>query len=434
MWARVRPVARVLRLGMIRDGVLGGERVLRSGESLKGAALGGLRLGARGADPVLHDDGRGWVLRVPAHASGRVQWDGGGEPLERLGELCAGVRVLRVQPGWRGKVHLEGVTLLFQELPAPAEQDLLLFRPALFEPDDRPFTHALTGFGLAFTLFGVWAVAQPERAVLAGFELNDLPPSVVAMAQLPPPQDPPPAAVERPQEVAGRDVARRRERPEPSPAPEVGPAPQAGDPLAQVEAQSALLALIGHRGPDGGGLRVVDRLGSEAVERELERLLAQRTGAEIAQADGPVLKGEPVRRGAEDIGALRSEPVPGSSAPGEAPAVRVRGQVEEPPEGPGLGSADPTGASAMAEVIRRNRGSIQYCYEAVLREDPEAGGRVELFFVVENGEVEQVDLLDSAVEHPGFAACLERQVRRWQFPAGVSGAAEYPFVLRPATP
>lgn len=429
MAGRVAMGARVLRVGVVQGGVLRAERSLQAGQTLRYAELEAPELSTLGAQPLLRAAGRGWTLCVPEGASGRVQGADGPRELALLLSAPgrAGLRELAVGPGMRGKVALPGVTVLFQELPAPPEADLAQFRPALFGPEDRLFGRCLGGSLALGLVFGTWAALHPPIQHTEVFALDRLPAPVVLMVQAPPPPEP---ILERPAPARAERQVARRERAEPTPA--LAPAAATPQRSAEelVEARSALLTLIAGRGPNPGGLRALDRLADGAVEEELDRLLAQRTGAEVAQADGPTLRDAPVERRGVDIGELASL-TPGDAVElGEAP-TRVLGEVGEAPEGSEAGSADPGGASELTALVRKNLGGIKYCYDTVLRTDPTASGRVELYLAVEAGVLTELEVLRSDIQSPEFVACLERAARRWPVPADLSGAVEYPLILNP---
>lgn len=123
------------------------------------------------------------------------------------------------------------------------------------------------------------------------------------------------------------------------------------------------------------------------------------------------------------------------------------------PAGSGSGSGDgdlsPWGASdgfddaiitggldeqQIKQVIQRNIGQIQYCYELGLQKQPHLTGRVTVGFQIgSNGLVRTAQLRASTVKSSQVENCIVSKVRTWKFPkpeGGVTVAVVYPFNLK----
>ncbi len=124
------------------------------------------------------------------------------------------------------------------------------------------------------------------------------------------------------------------------------------------------------------------------------------------------------------------------------------------PAGSGVGNGDPFGSpwgasdgfdgealisggldeEQIKQVINRNIGQIQYCYELGLQKQPHLTGRVTVRFQIGgNGRVKSAGLRASTVSSSQVENCIVSKVKNWKFPkpeGGVTVAVVYPFNLK----
>ncbi|MFZ5439897.1 MAG: AgmX/PglI C-terminal domain-containing protein [Myxococcota bacterium] len=91
------------------------------------------------------------------------------------------------------------------------------------------------------------------------------------------------------------------------------------------------------------------------------------------------------------------------------------------------------GRATVGRVVQGHRDALQYCYEAVLKAEPNLAGRVEVSFVVSaSGAVTLAELEEDSIRRPFMSQCILEQVRAWRFPTSSDGEERrvaYPFVF-----
>lgn len=90
------------------------------------------------------------------------------------------------------------------------------------------------------------------------------------------------------------------------------------------------------------------------------------------------------------------------------------------------------GERAVVMVIRGQLRAIQRCFEGLLASDPELGGRVRLFFTVDDaGATSNVRATRELRASVPLAECIVDIVRPLRFQSGIAGDYDYPFVFAP---
>ncbi|MFH2008062.1 MAG: AgmX/PglI C-terminal domain-containing protein [bacterium] len=92
-------------------------------------------------------------------------------------------------------------------------------------------------------------------------------------------------------------------------------------------------------------------------------------------------------------------------------------------------------AATIRRVIRRHLSEVKYCYVSIgIPANPDLGGMVKVSFTVKpGGEVGQVSIAQSTLNHSGTEQCIKRAVQRWRFPKpeGSMPFVTYPFHFKP---
>jgi TonB family protein len=127
--------------------------------------------------------------------------------------------------------------------------------------------------------------------------------------------------------------------------------------------------------------------------------------------------------------AARAETV---STGGERERVRVEANIRQSTaQTAGSGRLN---ADALNEELRRRVRDVRRCYERVLAEEPNLGGRVVLQFTIgAGGRVDDARLVENEVG-TRVGDCIEERVRRWRFdpPDGGSVTVRKTYILAPA--
>lgn len=443
---------RVLRIGIVRDGRIVEERLIRPGQavSVGESARNDFILPPTHLEPRFQlfrptRDG-GYALRLSGDMDGKLSFGDAVRPLKELRDNEA----RRAGEGWeltlppraRGKVVIDGVTVLFQFVPAPPEpaRARASFRPKLWEDDDPVYFGFL---GLNAALAALAMIYVYTRPPVNDLVVPEIPDRVLQFAlQTPnveePPVEPvvdPNAPPEPSQEPTPPDeVADRIDEPM---APALRTEPRGGgtDPdeaLADAVKNSALMRalMIGTTGDANNGERVEDLLGSrEGRYSDLDAFV--REGREVVvYNDGPTFRqgsGNDDRRDA-DMGQLQDATI-GDVGLGEGPGggtPTVASFTLGPPE-------DPLSSQTVAAVIRAHSGQLKACYEAERKINPDTGGRLVVWFEIsEDGSVVEATVLDNETGSNGaFEACVTRRFSRWSFAADDAGVHTYPLVFTP---
>ena len=104
----------------------------------------------------------------------------------------------------------------------------------------------------------------------------------------------------------------------------------------------------------------------------------------------------------------------------------------------GAGGGDGQGLSQkdFSNVVGKNKGGLQVCYEQALKkgevpEDRDVKVLVKLA-VGGSGMVKSAVVAGSGAQYPGLKSCIEKSAKKWIFPASSGeSAAEFPFLFTP---
>jgi len=453
--AQAQPMVKVLRIGIVQDGKIVQERLIKAGEPVTvGESTRNTFVFPPSSLPKRHQlfvpKGRGYVLNFTEEMAGKISYKNAIVSLGQLRERGEAPRkgaayVLPLSENNRGKVSVDGVTILFQFVPPPPEplkavkQD---FRPRLIEDDDPVFLGflALWTAMAAVMMMIVWNTEPVEKR-----GLDSIPDRFVELALQPPKDDPPDLDdIENDEES---DLVRKVEKKESQEAGDQEDAIAAAEAIAEdqnvdqetreaareeaareqvLQESSLLAALIGTTGEANNGNKVNDLFAEDDWGgQNLDSALQGVSGTQVATtANVGVGQAQGGDAGSADIGDLARAST-GNAAVGTGPATQVTGTVSG-------GAADIVGAadtSGVQAVIRRYRGQVKYCYDGRLKENPSLEGRVEVMFTVGNGRVMSAEILGNTTGDAALGECIRRKVSSWRFDPGEEAEVIYPFIL-----
>ncbi len=430
------PIRRkALRVGMIQDGRIVDEQIVAPGRTVFVGSDRRCTLVVRGLglpprvpllvcrngryELILHE---GWRARLVS-SHGAVE-DRGGPSSSSI----------QIEKDMRGKVVIEGTTILFQFVPVYPRLSVPLSGVGIrawLRRRDPVFAVVLAlSVLLHSTVMGyAWTRPPPPRPtweeVVDRFPARLLPYRNLQTTPTPPPErnDPKAQSTSRKPESDAehpRSSAPRQEDPDRR-------APGAHDRVLRVGILGALTDLR-HRGGhipalqadaapvpgDADLLALLDR-GAEGMEAG--------TVAGFGRLRGPA-------RGEHLVGTTEVAPVAShvvvSTERREARAVptarlETTGELAGKLEGSDIGA-----------VIARRMPAITACYEMALKTHPDLSGKVYLTFQIEeNGRISRVEVTGPAAADERLTGCIVRRVRRWKFPRIAEGGAEVtlPIVL-----
>jgi hypothetical protein len=385
---------RALRIGIVRDGRILEERLIREpGPVTIGRVEGADLLVSEPALPARAElfaaDGGAWVLCGKDGMEVRVAH--GGAPAADL----SGAGRHRLAPDARGKIKIGAVTLLFQlvEPPprTPRPQLPAAVRAGLLGQVDWPFTSSLTMsfvafFALVVVLDGtdwpmddVFASLTPQEIRLYIPEPEPPPEpeetGLVAPDSQPDEEEPVASNDERPsRDDADRGDRPRRDRPA---APDPRPSLDVDEQIA-----AAVSDVIGRIGEDDGALADMLRPGqthSSDVMADAQGTQQADGSASMIRPRGPTGPARPTG----PIGTMRRTHQDEVDEGGPLPEREIEHPtVRTPPPRPPPEIPDDFYRIVVSRVRARTR-AIQACYEHQLGPHPDLAGRVDAEFTVQ---------------------------------------------------
>ncbi|MCB9761542.1 MAG: AgmX/PglI C-terminal domain-containing protein [Alphaproteobacteria bacterium] len=450
---------KVLRIGVVQDGKIVQERLIQAGEPVTVGespkntfVLPPTSLGKRFTlfSPV---KGGAYRLHFTDNMVGKISYKDAIVPLDQVKQQGDAVRkgteyVLPLTDGNRGKVSIDGITVLFQFVPPPPEPlqaTKMDFRPKLIDDDDPVFYGFLGLFTALATVFMIYVInADPIERV----SMDEIPDRFTQVVMKPEPQEP----VEQPDpeydedalslETKKAEKAEESEPQEPKEKAEKKEMTEAEKAAAEakrrqemeqkvLQESKLLMAIIGTRGESSADGKVEDLFSENDFSgQDLDAALASVSGVEVASGAKLEAKtGKGGSRGDADIGDLKGAKE-GSATVGSGPATQVTGALSLGQEDAFLEEGD---AGAVRKVVKKYSGQIKYCYESQLKSDPTLQGRVDVSFTVNKGRVVNASLFSNSTGNDALGKCIVGKVKLWRFPDDVQGEVVYPFILTPAS-
>ena len=437
-------LVKVLRIGVIQDGKIVQERLIKAsesvtvGESAKNTFVFPKTHLPSAEFAIFKAGSNGYTLQFTDKMRGKISSGGAIVALSKVRKdpsvsRKGGVYVLPLTEQDRGKISVDAVTILFQFVAPPPVQAVkpiqaMDFRPRLLEDDDPVFLGFLAIWSaLAFVLMlWVWNTDPVE------YSLDEIPDRFTKVV-IPDKKEPTPVDEEIDETKDAKAKAPEKEKAKveekaknDKPKTKVEVAKQKEELKKEVLQKSKLLVkIIGTTGETKGG--IVENLWSDE-EQGLGDI-----DAALAEAGGIVTDSSQASRGgsggdgeAADIGDLGGVGG-GSSELGAGPKITATVSVAES----GTVDEDIGDEGAVRNVVKRYAGQLQYCYESRLKAVPNLGGRVEIGWSVFEGAVSGVYVVSNSTGDSELASCIEKKIRRWKFPGDkVEGDISWPFVFK----
>ena len=439
---------KVLRIGIVQDEQIVQEQLIRKpenvtvGESTKNTfVLPPCSLPKR--FPLFVAKGNRYFLQFTDSMVGKVSFKGAIRSLSDSRTTGDAVRrggtwVLPIQENSRGKVVIDGISVLFQFVPAPPQPMgravHMDFRPRFIEDDDPVFF----GFLALFAALATSLVIYSHTVELSKVDLFlDSPERFADLLMEKDDKDE--EEKEEPEEVTDPNAESQDVDDTDSKETEVVEAvekvevtqeerelQQAQKMEAEDQEVDVLVAqLLGTLGAHNSGDSTQDHFANLDFQgQDADALLRNATRMESSTSIGVREEGSGPREGV-DIGGVERGTA-GNSAVSEGPAVEVEGNVD-------LGAADIDAvegeAQGVTSVVKRYKGRIKLCYDQALRSDPNLKGRIEIEFSVGRGRVLEAFISTNTTRNDDLANCILRKVKGLTFDQGVEADVIYPFVL-----
>ena len=451
---------KVLRIGLIQDGKIVEERVIRRRETVSVGTSEKNQFivqapGLASRFELFQLVGNDYILNFTENMGGKVGLPGGGvQELEQLRKSGAARNAgshfqVKLGDSSRGKVVMGNVTLLFQFVVPPP----ITPRPQLPAAARGGFVKGIDWLFTAFVVFSYmtffgfviylenadWEIESPISAV----------PDMMArlVFQEPPPPEQPTEVEpvetdegDEPEEVADNSTRTSTSTSESSSSSEsstnVNTNAEARARVAEQAMASAESLLLGALGSDGA---LSDVLAGGAVTGNADEILAQAAGVGVAtRGSGDLRERGGGGNGSGEgngLGTLAAGMNAGMAAMTTTVMEReVRGSIRLQGGGDTGGSGD-FDANLVVQQIRRRLRAIQRCYETELRRNPSLEGKVTVqFTIVERGTISAASATENTTGSPAVATCVVNTIRRFRFNPGPEGGSvnfSYPFVFAP---
>lgn len=433
-----KPVAKVLRIGVVREEKVVQHRLMRIGETVSvgpdsRATFQVTDTRLTKAHDIFVAHSGSYQLNATDWMEGKIQWREGIRDLTDLlkaeGQRKGDHVGLQLNENVRGKVVVGDTTFLFQFVPAPPEPVRAMtaadFRPRLIDEDDPLFLGLLGIFTLVAAAFMVYVYVTPLP------EHSDLD-QVDAAASLVVNKI---ERVEVPETTQAEDKGKEEtkvEKPKPADKPADKPAPTAAAPAPapsaeSVQQRSLLLQQLGTIGKSGGDDAVADLIGDDAAQTgSLDAALSGVSGVQSATSEALAMKrGQAGGAGDAKVGIVAG--AAGSASAGGAAAVVVKPKIN-------FGTADATAdegdVGGIGPAVKKYRGKIEYCTQQALRLNPKLNGRVSVGWKIVKGKVSDVHLVENGTNDSAVATCVVNAVRGMRFDETLTAEVDsYAWVL-----
>jgi hypothetical protein len=435
--------AKVLRIGIIQDGKIVQERLIKAGESVsvgesaKNTFVFPKTHLASAEFTLFKASGNGYVLQFTEQMKGKISSGGAVVALQKLATDPSvskkdGVLQLPLTQQDRGKVSVDAVTVLFQFVAPPPVQAVkpiqqMDFRPRLLEDDDPVFLGFLGIWSALAAVLVIW-VWNTEPPV---YRLEDLPDRFAKIQT--------PKKVEEPVDIepeidpnaegeaVGKEAEASKSKGAKNDNPDVAKARAEKDAKDNVLAKSKLLAtLIGTTGESSSSAANIWSDDDKGLA-DIDGALAEAGGVTTAASDAGPRGGHGGSDGAATVDDLNGVGGGGDGGSVEGPVVAVKATTRA-----GSGSVDTVegDAGAVKSTIMKNAGQLNYCYEKRLKALPNLSGRVELSWSVSAGKVDGTPLVEvNTTGDAELVTCMQQKVKRWVFPADFAGDVSFPFIF-----
>jgi hypothetical protein len=418
--AKPARTTKVLRIGVIQDGKIVQERIVKANENVtvgeSPKASFALPKGQhQGPDFLLFPHGpQGYSLRFTESMKGRVSTHGQVAAIQKLiGSASVtkqgDVYTVPLQEQDRGKVQIGNVTVLFQFVAPPPPQavrpmDEKDFRARLVAEDDPAFL----GFLGLWTALAAVLLLWMTTVEIKPRTLKDMPERMVKLI-IPPKVVPPVAPTPEP----GKQPAKAKSSESKTPteneakAPPVRSDEQVKNDL--IQRSKLLLKLIGTTGESAS---VTDTVwGDRSVVGDIDAALRTTDGTTTVAGQATTRGGAGVDGSVTDIGDLATVGG-GAAAVAAGPAVKPRVNTDSS----GTVDEDIADSDCVKHVVIAKSGQLQYCYEKRLNEVPDLGGRIEVGWSIgAGGIVESVYIVANATGDDVFGECVKGKVKKWSF-------------------
>jgi hypothetical protein len=432
-----KPAVKVLRIGVVVDGKIAQERLIRAGEPVTVGegprntfVLAGTKLGASHT-VFAPRSGNTYALSVPEWVDGKIATGASAQELSELRRAGA----TRVGDNWvyplseqsRGKVTIGAVTVLFQFVPAPPESVRQVhsgdFRPKWGGQDDPLFLAMLGIFSAVGSVALLWALTTEVKLQVVAPDAEYLK-GVLSAPRVEPPPEPEPepepakdaAAEPEPQQKPAEEAPAQAA---PSDAPKA--APSAAPKTAESGAKAAddLLASI--------GIEALPSVGNASGPGTASGGNVEALVASMSSSSGPA-GGSSLGSGIVGGNGTGSTNVAVGSGPKVAATVDKKVATSAPvkiettvaPAGPATVTATSGTGTNVEDWIKKNSARIKSCADASAKANENLKGIIGASWMVTAGKVSAVRITKNETGDASLEACVVKAVGSFRFDSSIT--------------
>lgn len=206
--------------------------------------------------------------------------------------------------------------------------------------------------------------------------------------------------------------------------------------IAEQLAQRGINKIIGSLGGEGEGA-IVDVLGQGDVGADQDALLEQVAGVGVATGDSRALRGPAGGKGSGEVADIGQVKMKGGDATVKTGGAGTERKVKVDVKRKNAEAVDGTGdlnPQEVNKVIGRRMSAIKGCYEKALRRDPNLKGKLVVRFTIAgSGRVTAARVVQNDLT-PEVGDCVVSKFKAFRFPQpdGGSLTMESPFMFMPA--
>lgn len=451
---------KTLRLGVIQNGSVTEETLIRDGDSVTigSSPKNRIVLAAEGVPDsavVFEKKGEGYALKLDASMRASIT-----QKKKTAEHGGAAATTVDLSDDMRGRVHIGDATILFQFVDAPPVAVIPPFPKAM---KAGPFYVFTMGLGITAAVFVAlvisgalhglflglgWVIPPPPRDDGA-FELNA---RLTRMLVDTPPEEPAEAtdvALEDEGDLVPEDTGEIADEVASAPSDDDGSSSSSGSGAAGGDSAGALTGIteviqgsaFGALMSADGGLNLGLADAGSASERSAAEALANQqasggTGSGVIASNlGAIGSGTGDGSGRIGVGGDGSSAVADAARAGSTTTaqeqVRVRPNVGD--RGQRMAGSGQLSESEVRGVLGRFQRRVERCYERTLASNPSASGRVELQFRVDSdGQTADARMPTNELGDT-FGNCILTEVRRLRFspPSGGAVTVSQRYILQP---
>lgn len=461
-----KPGKKVLRLGMIQNGRIVEERLMRSPTTVTiGHAYSKNVLVVPASNlprtfKLFEPKGSGYLLHFNSKMSGRISMGDGVRTLEELvrsneAKKSGDGYLIELSPKARGKIKFGEVTILFQFVTPPPPRPKPVLPASMRGGWIRGIDARLAGIIIVSALlqagFVGWVQTQDFPEQLDG--QHDIPDRFVKVEpddeeldlddeeeKESDEEDGDEAAEDEEAEAEPQEAQEEPEEEEKSAEERAEEESEERQRMAQEVEDKTILKEIGAKTEDGGTMRdaLAEGVGDTSVEDAFSGSDRVERGKPGAEKDGLDTSGSADADGTgsaagiddpeKSEGAKAAENEAVDTGEQEEETVQAQVDVDQETTTAGTGQLD---SSRISRVVQQGASAIQRCFERELKNNPEAGGKLVITVTIGGrGRVEDVTA-DTGIGG-GFKSCASQAVQGWRFPPPKGGDVTFnkTFVLQ----